>query len=60
MVNQSIAPAPMAMPSGTTIFGPNRGTRKFVWTCAVMTMNSTIGRNAVPVCIGPYPSVSCR
>ena len=48
------------MPIGTRSFGPNRGTRMFDWICAVMTMKTTIGRNAVPVCIGVYPSVSCR
>ena len=48
------------MPIGTITLGPNRGTRKFVDSCAASTSMAIIGRNDRPVWIGEYPSDVCR
>jgi len=48
------------MPMGTMIFGPNRGTKIFVDSCAASTNITIIGRNDTPVCIGEYCSEVCR
>ena len=43
---------PSVMPNGTMIFGPNRGTKMFVESCAASTSMPIIGRNDRPVVIG--------
>ena len=52
MVNVSIPDAASSMPIGTSSLGPNRGMSRFDWICAVMMIDTTIGRNPTPVCIG--------
>jgi hypothetical protein len=51
-VNSTIAMAASSIPAGTRIFGPSRGSNRFVLSCAAMTSITIIGRKATPVCIG--------
>ena len=51
-VKSTIPITPSVMPDGTMIFGPSRGRKKFVESCAARMSDRVMGRNATPVCMG--------
>ena len=59
-VSSAMPMADSSMPAVTGMRAPIFGSRTAVESVAITMMPPTIGRNAKPVLIGEYISVSCR